>query len=524
MERHRTIDTSLRERRSILTLLERLEQENVSADEMEEIGTTLRTAGGRALSPLFRRLWREKNGDVISRYTYLLDFFEDEGWLDQLIQLTLTRTDLEGDARSALLNALEGYGIDVSSPPFTEPGEGGDGPLRRSLPRLLDRGEKGLVLFMEEFVAYSTEVQKAIVRELAFVDDRRVTDLFGVLLCFDEPETAREVIEALGRVRFPEAATLLRRYLAEAPEAYRSLAERSLRRLAFLGIDREDPPPEPLLPFHAAYASPADASGTSCLFVARLSGDERFDTLFVELHETLGMRDAWGWNGVMPEEYRKIIRENGVEDTLVAVEPSYVAALVADAVERSMAGGFYLPPEFYVRQRIFAGLDIAPAPYVPPFSGFDLATVDTPKRIAQGVELVEDWFFDGWFMFNGQVRCLADALEQLEDDPFARKDPLAVDRFLELWCRGQVAPRLERIVRRLFLTADLMVRADRGERLVEQTLAAAVSLSRGAIPLHRHPFLQRWLLELIDMVRDARAEGYAFPDSDPDDGDEGEWE
>lgn len=523
MKSHRTIDMTLRERRGILDLLESLKKEHITVDEMEEIGARLRKAGRRALSPLVRRLWREKSGDLLSRYTYLLDFFEDEPWLDQLVAITLTRKDLEVEAKEALLAALEGYGVDVSVPPFTKVLDEAGGPLRLTLPRLLDRGEKGLVIFMEDFVSYSPEAQRAIVRELPHVEDPRITEIFAVLLGFDEPETHREVIETLGRVRDPEAAALLRRFLAHSPEEYRPLAERSLRRLAFLGLDRGEPPAEPLFPFRAAFAGPADAAGISCLFVARWTGPERLDALFMELHETDGMREAWGWRGVSPEEYGKILLENHVEDTLVEVDPAYAAELVRDAVHRSQASGFYLPPEFYVRQRIFAGSDLTPLPHVPRFEGIDLEGVATPARVGEGGELLDDWFFDGWFVFTSRARLLAEELERLGDDPFARGDEGVVDRFLERWCREEVLPRMDRIVRRLFMTAELMERTGRDRSLVEQTLAAAVSLSRSAVPPHRHPFLRRWLLEQIEMVREARAEGYEFTVIDHDDDEEGEW-
>ncbi len=68
MERRKKIDESLKERHSIIRLLERLKSENITYDEMEEIGVKLRKSGKRALSPLVRRLWREKNSDLISKY------------------------------------------------------------------------------------------------------------------------------------------------------------------------------------------------------------------------------------------------------------------------------------------------------------------------------------------------------------------------------------------------------------------------------------------------------------------------
>lgn len=522
MERHRTIDMSLRERRDILDLLERLKKEDLSPAEMDEIGSSLRKEGRRALSPLFRCLRRETDPEMIARYAALLEFFEDDAWLDQLVAITLARRDLDDEGKSALLSILNEYGVDVSSPLFA-PITDRPGGLRLTLPRLLDRGERGLITFMEGLVTYTPEAQQAVVRELPFVDDRRVVELFRVLLGFDEPETLPTVIETLGRIRYPEAADLLRDFLAAAPDAYRAPAERSLRRLAFLGFVPAGEIPAPL-PFEAAFTGTADASGYSCVMVARWTGPGIIDTLFMELHESEGMRDAWGWSGLSPEGLQALLREHHVEDTLVAVDPAFAVLLVRDAIQRSIGSGFYLPPEFYVRRSIFAEVDLTPVVYEPPFGEDEVAKACTPSRVAVGDDLIRDWFFDGWFIFNERVRLLADDLDRLEGDPFGRGDEAAVDRFLESWCRRYVAPRRERLVRRILLAADLMVRSGRERSLVEQSLAAARSIREELVPLHRQPFIRRWLLDLIEMVREARAEGYEFPPTRRDEEYEGEWD
>src|SRR5512146_3012449 len=149
MEPRKKIDTTLPERYGIIRLLERLQKDSITIDEMDEIGAKLQKAGRRALSPLVRRLWRERNGDLISRYTYLLDFFEDETWLDQLVQMALRRRDLETEGKAALLAALEAYGVDVSTPPFARLLAEVGGPLSLTLPRLFDRGEEGILGFIE---------------------------------------------------------------------------------------------------------------------------------------------------------------------------------------------------------------------------------------------------------------------------------------------------------------------------------------------------------------------------------------
>src|SRR6266702_4808190 len=112
------LDKTLRERRRIIRLLDFLKRDDLTGEQMERIGRRLQKSGRRALQPLVRKLWQEKNGTAIYRYTCMLDFFDDSNWLDQLVQITLRRTDLEEEGRLALLDALQDYGIDVTLPPF----------------------------------------------------------------------------------------------------------------------------------------------------------------------------------------------------------------------------------------------------------------------------------------------------------------------------------------------------------------------------------------------------------------------
>ena len=260
------IDRTLKERHSILNLLEKLNRDSITVGEMEDIGMKLQKAGKQALPPLVRKLWREKSGDLISRYAYLLDFFDDEAWLEQLIRITLTRTDLEAEGKSALLAALENYGIDVTAAPFSRILDEVGGPLKLTLPRVLEKGEQGYILFMEDFCGYPAEVQCSIIRELPEVDDPRIFNMFGMLLGFDNPTVVREALITLGRTRDQCAVPLLRRFIGKGDPELGLQAERSLRRLGFLGLDTINAAPDLYHDsFHAAFMTPFDGTGNRSL-------------------------------------------------------------------------------------------------------------------------------------------------------------------------------------------------------------------------------------------------------------------
>jgi hypothetical protein len=511
MGHRKKIDESLKERHGIVRLLERLKNDDITLDEIEEIGAKLRNAGKRALSPLVRRLWRERNGDLISRYTYLLDFFEEEIWLDQLIQIALRRRDLEEDGKAALLAALEGYGIDVTAPPFSTLLAGIVGPLRMTLPKLLDKGEEGLIDFVEDFLFAMPEMRLEIIRELPYVRDPRVVSVLEVLLRIDDAAIVGEAVGALGKIRMPAAVALLHD-LKESPDnAIRELAAKNLRRLAFLGMETmavEQLPDHPL-PYYAACVSPLDGAGFRTLWLCRWMAGGRLASLFMQIHETRGITAAWGNSQLDVHKCAKQWEQFRLEDGAVTIAPEYAHKLAMDAVYRCGEQGQFLPPEFYVLWGIYQDGMKVPLPYTPDFSGYDPPGAPAASRmIARSAMLFDDDYFAGWFIAKSRVYDFAEEWIDLEKRTGESMRAKEMEALLARFCKEILMPEMGVIRTRLILTADLMRYTDREKELVEQTLAVALNLTNCGLPLHKHPFLKRFALESMDMAREALAEGF----------------
>jgi hypothetical protein len=506
------IDKSLKERHRILGLLERLNKENITVGEMEEIGKKLRKSGSRALSPLVRRLWREKSGDLISKYAYLLDFFEEDSWLQPLIRMTLTRTDLESEAKSALLAALENYGIDVSSPPFSRLLEEVGGPLRLTLPRVLAKGEQGLVIFMEDFVQYPTEMQVGMVGEFPSIGDPGVIPLLEILTGYETDEVVVEALTALGRIRLPEAAALLSRYAARERSPHRETALRSLRRLSFLGIHPPRKKRTAFFPFTAAFAGSFDGAGNRSLWMARPRSEKLRDLLFLHLHEENGLVDAVSYGGVTEEEYVSILDDVKGEERLLPVPPDYAISLLRDALHRNRERQIPLPPEYYVRQGMFADVDLTPALYAPEVSPFRPDRLELSRLVAESPLLFEEEYCVDWFIASSPVYDLADEWRLLDHPPERRGESREAQRIVERFCSDILAPLLENLSKRLLLTADLMLKSEAPRELVESALAVAETIGTGGLPHYVHPFLRRLALESLDAAAEALAEGYDLRD------------
>lgn len=524
MERRRKIDESLKERHSILNLLKRVESEEVTFDEMDRIGHELQLGGKRALTPLVRLLWRETDSELLAKYAYLLDFFEKEPWLDQLMQVVLRRTDLDKEAKSALLGALEEYGVDITSPPFVRLMDEVGGPLSETLPRLLDQGEDGLILFMEDFLQSPWEIQKSLIQDLVQVPDARMPALLEILIGLDSQDLVGEVVTALGKIRSPEAAGILARCADSATGTIRELCQRSLRRLAFVGIM---PPPASEkrtdTAFHVAWASPLDGAGYRTLWFSRWCGERVLSFICLHIHEITGIRAAWGSGAISEQEFIELTAERVAEEGLVQIAFPYAFQLLCDALFRNRDTLFQLPPEYYVLKHIFSGEELEPVPYLPDFSGFDLNALARSTRLfMSGAALYEDDYYAGWYMATCRIYDLAEEWVRLQDAGDAKALARGLEGILERFCRELIAPQVEQIRNRLLLTADLLMRSGRERDLVEVTLATALSLNTFSMPYHLHPFLRQLALESLDAAREAMAEGYDLREH-PHEADDDEW-
>lgn len=490
-----TVDNSLRERRRILELIARLKSQEMSLSEMEQIGVKFRQAGRRALDPLLRELWREKSGELITRYAYLLDFFESESWLEELIRIALKRRDLPSDAKAALLIALEGYGVDVDAPPFQGEFDGVGKKLCHVVQEGIRLEEEGTVGFLDEFLSYPAEVQQVVIRELPKSGESQAARMLEAMLWHADREIVLAAISSLGTIRHPMAAEILARFAKDGAAELAGEAERSLRRLSFLGI--KAPAPTPPLPFHAAYATPPDGDGYRSLFISRWVQQDRVCVLYMQVHERRGLLAAWGAAALTEEEFQAELEGFSVQDDLQEVPCGYLLELIRDALHYSR-DLCYLPADFYMRRGMFTGHDLTPAPYHPDFAEYAKArglTYRQGEEICR--ELFADPFFEGWFMASERVSQFA--------EEYRGADLGEQELVLERFCAELLAPELELIRDRLLAGADFMRQCGREKGFVGRVVALAGSLVGNPLPHHLHPFLRGFALESMEIAREALA-------------------
>jgi hypothetical protein len=508
------IDKTLRERRRITRLLDFLKRDDLTGEQMERIGRRLQKSGKRALSPLVRKLWREQNGTAIYRYTCMLDFFDASAWMDQLIQITLQRKDLEEDGKLALLDVLHESGIDVTAPPFASMTGYGSPTLEGFVDDCLGDNERGLVRFIDSFLDVADEFRERMMHHLAENGSAEAVALLEILLSFEKQEIVCEAIRTLGRVKNGYALDVLLRADLRFEGELSVMIRRSIRRLSFTGIREAKELPHSFqqpLPFFEVYAGPVDFYGSRTLWFSWRLDDQTFAAMLILTGEADGMLNAISYRMKDEREYGHILKDVAGGELLTPVEPDYALASLRDALHRSREGGFYLPPDFYVDMRLFRPDSLKPEPYIPRFKLRHLEDIveKIPGYVATSNDLLDEPGLEGWVLTETALYDAADRFTALEAE--VGNDSASSEAYeneISRCCDELIVPRRADIIKRLLLTADYLQQIEGDESVVQKTLATSLSLVGGFLSDCRHPFIRRLLLDSVDAARQTLAEGY----------------
>lgn len=507
----KAVDRSLPERQRIVSLLEKAGEDDISAEELEAIGLSIKPSGRRAVDMLVRRLWSERRGELIARYTYLLDFFEDDDlWLEELVTMAITRKDLEQEASFALLQALEGYGIDTGALPLESIPVFGSAPAAEVVPVLLGMGFSGKVRLIGDLLSLEPEFRSAVVAELAEVPVFGICRLLQVIAGIDDPEIAETALQTLGRIRSEEAADVLAEIMVAHPdEVFRIKAATAARRLRFLGIQNSSHRQYVRHHLQSFYASSPDSYGnqTVCFTIAQTDG--LLTALFLQLNDVRGMMTVMGQEGVTDDFYAQQLEDIRSESVLLPISEELCFSLIKDAIQRNRDHEIFLPPEYYLLRWLLDGKDWPSEIYTPRSAALELPlSFVSPKYTAASAALFDEPFFSGWIETGDEVYDIAEAWLLAETESSAELQADQLDRFLCRFIDAVVTPKLELIVRRLFIASELLEGAASPPLQVKSCLSAAATLKLPLLHVKHHPFLRRLALESLLAAREALKEGY----------------
>ena len=525
MPRVVSFDSSHRERRRIVRLLDFLKRDSLTRDQLERIGRRLQKSGRRALPPLVRRLWNEQDREQLYRYTCMLDFFDAATWLDQLVTLTLKRRDLGDEGRVPLLEILQDYGVDVSSPPFAR-ADLTVGSLNSFLDDCLKEGAWGLVRFMDRFLDADEPLRTQLIRRLGGRSDHgpEAAAMLRMLAYFEYAEVAGLAVEALGSLRHGCALEVLQQLRFLVVEGLEERIARSIRRLGFLGIREAEPLPATFsagTELITAQSSPVDCYGARTIWFSWRLADESLAALVLQTGDGEGVLHAVQTRFKDLKEHDDYLDEVNADEGMFSVGFPYLLSLLKDATKQSIEQNFYLPPDLYAGRYLLGTEDLRPEQYLPSFAVELLdGLVERLASLLAGSEaLLDEPFFEGWLYSDPLVYELA---ESAGEGPLLGGGRDTFEPLLERFCAELIEPNKLGIVRRLLLSADLMQQCNAAPKLQQQVLAVAMALVGAPVPLTGHPFIRRLALDSIDMARQSLGEGFDPRRKQPDDDEE--WE
>lgn len=511
MPRVVSFDNSHRERRRIVRLLDFLKRDSLTRDQLERIGRRLQKAGRRALPPLVRRLWHEQDREQLYRYTCMLDFFDAASWLDQLVALTLKRRDLGDEGRIPLLEILQDYGVDVSSPPFARADLTGNS-LNSFLDTCLKEGSWGLVRFMDRFLDADEVMRTQLVRRLGSRSDYgpEAAAILRMLAYFEYAEVAGLAVEALGSLRHGCALTVLHELQYLVVDGLEERIERSIRRLGFLGIRVVEPLPASFsvgTELITSQSSPVDCYGVRTIWFSWKLLDGSLAALVLQIGDGEGVLHAVQTRFQTLKEHDDYLDEVNADEGMFPVPMPYLLNLLKDATQQSIEQHFYLPPDLYAGRHLLGSLDLRPEQYLPsfPVELLDGLVERLASHLAESESLLEEPFFEGWIYSDQLVYELAESAGVI---PLLSRSPDEQEPFVERFCSELLESHKLGLLRRLLLSADLMQQCGAVPELVQRVLAVALSLVGAPLPLARHPFVRRLALDSIEMARQSLEEGF----------------
>lgn len=522
--RAKNVDTTLLTRKTINDLLERAFAAQTTRADLEDIGDRLYRLGDAIVPALVRKLEETDDDEALARLAFLVEYLDHEAFVEPLVDLLLSRRKSDR-AKATLLAALQAYNVDTSDPLFDDIFDRPGVALAHSASRLVEEAEAAddsAVRFLESFFGYSRPHKLAIVTQLGKIEDRRAIRYLELLGEHEDAEIAMLAVDTLGRIRDGRAVAALARLAARPIDpARRARAERSLRRLAFVGLPvaemrRRTALPSKLGPLYKVHVSRFDSEGSRALWFARRrrADGPTLTAVCLLVDDEYGLKDGFGYDEIERADYESLIRKARKEESLVETDFRYAVTLLRDALARNEEAGNPYPPHFLLLRRFFEATDLTPERYEPTFPEFDEATLlDDLAALAETGSLLDRDEFEGWLIATERVYDYADEVRALADEASRRR---FVQRSLDIAHRffeELVRPELPRYRDRLRAVADLLRRTGNRRRDVRLALVAAAHIDaaidrRARVPITDQPFVHRLIFESLDLAVTALNDGY----------------
>ncbi len=492
--------TTLRKRKAINSILDKVSGDELTAAEIERLGEELLSYGEQAVPLLIKKL-KNSSTKEIERLLPLIEYLQLDEVVESLFEILKTR-NMNDILRGKILSALRNLEkeMDIS---FPIPGLNTHEYVNNALYYLsngflnrYERNEELIITFLEDFLSCDIYEKLQMVKSLCNIKDLRTIPILRRIAEDIYEEVALLALQGLGRIRSYEAVSALIDYLSfPRLDCLKREAERSLQRLKFCGFSQGRKRIK-----HAAIlyslASLIDGSGNQTFWVGKPKKNGKIESACFIINETWGLRDCFGGVPLDISEFEITVEDSSAENTFRYVDIAYIGKMISDALYTNKINNTRIPAEFLLRRDLLGRISIYPERYNPQFEGFDLDRIKKDLFLKRSTaEIFDIKEFKGWVISDERIYEYAELIIKDGRRGALKNYPIFYGNIY----REMVKPKLKVLGRRLILTADLINRADNDRSTAEVLLCAGLNLIEGdEESLYTHPFVKRFIFETLN--------------------------
>lgn len=467
-------------------------------DWVEDFFYTAEEEGIDVIPALLKRLKdADQNPNVIAAVAFMLEQYGDETVVEPVLELFKSPA-ISDSTRSTLLSVLDYYDVDTQDPVLLSYFQDIERLGQTALEGMLELSEQEEMLetLVQGTSNFPKEAQLMMIAEFGKSRDERALPLLGVLAEHQDKELADAAIVQLGSIRSSKSIEILENLINHREDS-QELIERSLRKLQFAGITKEETPAS-VFPVYKCIISWADGRGSRIMMIARQKNTRHVVVSNLMLNEKVGIKDCYGAPELPLKEFDKMAKEVKNQLGGIEVEYPYCVQLIRDALWVVVKNKVTLSPLFSFHRRIFGNDALTPQAYEVDLISFGLEEVrqHLETLLSHSDELLSEPPFSDWWPDIPSSYNFVQKKKRLLRK--GRRNPKILQEFLI----QVLEPQRDYIVRRLELTIDFLgkknLKAYQGH--IQKALALWIVLKEQNQPLERIPFMRELAVITLDRV------------------------
>lgn len=487
------------ERKKINSILDKLDEENVSPENVENALIKLSKFDNKQLlNILLKRLVSSNNDFYVANY--ILRELGDETIIPDIVKLIFNKS-LPDEKKAILISLLDEMNVDLGGLNFNEAFDDIEKIGRLAVDSLLNELDNDYISLdkaIEWLYDIDQEARWSFIDAICETENVKAFSFLQKILTSDDKELVIRVLQNLSRLTNASAIKTIREslpYIAD-PEI-QSLAERALRKLSFKGITEKKEKTGKTVKkglLYKALITNIDGVGSQSLWISRYKG-RKIECMFLLINEKTGIKDCFG-NKMTKKQFDEMIAHQ-FDEGIIINEINYQKAvtIIRDALQINHQKNIRIAPAFhFLKVNILEESSLLPQAYTPEFKGYDLQKIENDKKLFSKTKLIlslfpecESWFIIDDYFYNIAEKLIGDIdVPSRGNKALVRPNQKQLIEVIKMFNDEDI----QYFIRRLFLTADLLnSKKDKTpdtKSRVEILLCAALTLDKMK---QKHPFL-----------------------------------